>query len=147
MGVLVRAFFFLRASLSLSHLPSPSLPHAPRPDEYVLRCQLFSLVLFPSHLFVQRNKPAVIHPCLVPAAALIRGNRNNCTQFSNNLDWLVSKLERLESSSGALIIILKQTAPPLKQHCNIYPFTRHSRTGDMNLKKTKDKSHIPLLSS
>lgn len=37
-----------------------------------------------------------------PAAALIRGNRNNCTQFSNNLDWLVSKLERLESSSGML---------------------------------------------
>lgn len=33
-------------------------------------------------------------------AALIRGNRNNCTQFSQNLDWLVSKLERLESSSG-----------------------------------------------
>ncbi|KAI5624619.1 ryanodine receptor 2 [Silurus asotus] len=33
-------------------------------------------------------------------AALIRGNRNNCTQFSQNLDWLVSKLERLESSSA-----------------------------------------------
>lgn len=33
-------------------------------------------------------------------ASLIRGNRNNCTQFSHNLDWLVSKLERLESSSG-----------------------------------------------
>lgn len=33
-------------------------------------------------------------------AALIRGNRNNCTQFSQNLDWLVCKLERLESSSG-----------------------------------------------
>jgi len=33
-------------------------------------------------------------------AALIRGNRNNCTQFSSNLDWLISKLDRLESSSG-----------------------------------------------
>nr|XP_060475668.1 ryanodine receptor 3 [Panthera onca] len=33
-------------------------------------------------------------------AALIRGNRNNCAQFSNNLDWLISKLDRLESSSG-----------------------------------------------
>uniref|UniRef100_A0A8C1ULM0 Ryanodine receptor 3 n=1 Tax=Cyprinus carpio TaxID=7962 RepID=A0A8C1ULM0_CYPCA len=33
-------------------------------------------------------------------AALIRGNRTNCTQFSRKLDWLVSKLERLESSSG-----------------------------------------------
>lgn len=40
---------------------------------------------------------------LCSVAALIRGNRNNCTQFSNNLDWLVSKLERLESSSGTLI--------------------------------------------
>lgn len=35
-----------------------------------------------------------------PLAALIRGNRTNCTQFSRKLDWLVSKLERLESSSG-----------------------------------------------
>ncbi|KAM9788017.1 ryanodine receptor 3-like isoform 4-T4 [Syngnathus typhle] len=38
-------------------------------------------------------------------AALIRGNRINCTQFSNNLDWLVSKLERLESSSGILEVL------------------------------------------
>ncbi|KAK2891680.1 hypothetical protein Q8A73_017345 [Channa argus] len=38
-------------------------------------------------------------------AALIRGNRNNCTQFSKNLDWLVSKLERLESSSGILEVL------------------------------------------
>uniref|UniRef100_A0A3B4F195 Ryanodine receptor 3-like n=1 Tax=Pundamilia nyererei TaxID=303518 RepID=A0A3B4F195_9CICH len=38
-------------------------------------------------------------------AALIRGNRNNCTQFSRKLDWLVSKLERLESSSGILEVL------------------------------------------
>ncbi|KAJ4919685.1 hypothetical protein JOQ06_026333, partial [Pogonophryne albipinna] len=38
-------------------------------------------------------------------SALIRGNRNNCTQFSRNLDWLVSKLERLESSSGILEVL------------------------------------------
>ncbi|XP_035535034.1 ryanodine receptor 3, partial [Morone saxatilis] len=38
-------------------------------------------------------------------ASLIRGNRNNCTQFSRNLDWLVSKLERLESSSGILEVL------------------------------------------
>uniref|UniRef100_W5N4D0 Ryanodine receptor 3 n=1 Tax=Lepisosteus oculatus TaxID=7918 RepID=W5N4D0_LEPOC len=38
-------------------------------------------------------------------AALIRGNRNNCTQFSDNLDWLVSKLDRLESSSGILEVL------------------------------------------
>lgn len=36
------------------------------------------------------------------SAALIRGNRTNCTQFSRKLDWLVSKLERLESSSGIM---------------------------------------------
>ncbi|KAI5611303.1 ryanodine receptor 3 isoform X3 [Silurus asotus] len=38
----------------------------------------------------------------VNIAALIRGNRPNCTQFSRKLDWLISKLERLESSSGIL---------------------------------------------
>ncbi|XP_033847359.1 ryanodine receptor 3 [Periophthalmus magnuspinnatus] len=38
-------------------------------------------------------------------AALIHGNRTNCTQFSKNLDWLVSKLERLESSSGILEVL------------------------------------------
>ncbi|CAI9591576.1 unnamed protein product, partial [Staurois parvus] len=38
-------------------------------------------------------------------AALIRGNRSNCAQFSNNLDWLISKLERLESSSGILEVL------------------------------------------
>ncbi|MGH0160505.1 UNVERIFIED_CONTAM: hypothetical protein FKN15_070923, partial [Acipenser sinensis] len=37
--------------------------------------------------------------------ALIRGNRNNCTQFSKNLDWLVSKLDRLESSSGIIEVL------------------------------------------
>ncbi|XP_028858049.1 ryanodine receptor 3 isoform X2 [Denticeps clupeoides] len=38
-------------------------------------------------------------------AALICGNRTNCTQFSRKLDWLVSKLERLESSSGILEVL------------------------------------------
>ncbi|XP_054825893.1 ryanodine receptor 3 [Eublepharis macularius] len=38
-------------------------------------------------------------------AALICGNRNNCAQFSNNLDWLISKLDRLESSSGILEVL------------------------------------------
>ncbi|XP_064003828.1 ryanodine receptor 3 [Pogoniulus pusillus] len=38
-------------------------------------------------------------------AALIRGNRNNCTQFSGNLDWLISKLDRVESSSGILEVL------------------------------------------
>ena len=45
-----------------------------------LRSCLFSLVLLP--------------------AALIRGNRKNCAQFSGSLDWLISRLERLEASSG-----------------------------------------------
>lgn len=39
------------------------------------------------------------HPA-VPPASLIRGNRANCALFSTNLDWLVSKLDRLEASSG-----------------------------------------------
>lgn len=46
-----------------------------------------------------------IKPCktfVLCSAALIRGNRTNCTQFSRKLDWLVSKLERLESSSGIM---------------------------------------------
>ncbi|XP_077359216.1 ryanodine receptor 2 [Festucalex cinctus] len=38
-------------------------------------------------------------------AALIRGNRKNCAQFSGSLDWLVSRLERLEASSGILEVL------------------------------------------
>ena len=38
-------------------------------------------------------------PCPL-LAALIRGNRKNCAQFSGSLDWLISRLERLEASSG-----------------------------------------------
>ncbi|XP_056888735.1 ryanodine receptor 2 isoform X2 [Takifugu flavidus] len=38
-------------------------------------------------------------------AALIRGNRKNCAQFSSSLDWLISRLERLEASSGILEVI------------------------------------------
>ncbi|XP_072425167.1 ryanodine receptor 3 isoform X3 [Chiloscyllium punctatum] len=38
-------------------------------------------------------------------AALIRGNRSNCAKFSKNLDWLVNKLDRLESSSGILEVL------------------------------------------
>ncbi|XP_064408728.1 ryanodine receptor 1 isoform X5 [Latimeria chalumnae] len=38
-------------------------------------------------------------------ASLIRGNRANCALFSDNLDWLVSKLDRLEASSGILEVL------------------------------------------
>ncbi|XP_075692372.1 ryanodine receptor 1 isoform X2 [Rhinoderma darwinii] len=38
-------------------------------------------------------------------AALIRGNRSNCALFSSNLDWVVSKLDRLEASSGILEVL------------------------------------------
>ncbi|XP_043918075.1 LOW QUALITY PROTEIN: ryanodine receptor 1-like [Protopterus annectens] len=38
-------------------------------------------------------------------ASLIRGNRSNCALFSDNLDWLVSKLDRLEASSGILEVL------------------------------------------
>ncbi|KAI9548377.1 Ryanodine receptor 1 [Dissostichus eleginoides] len=38
-------------------------------------------------------------------ASLIRGNRANCALFCANLDWLVSKLDRLEASSGILEVL------------------------------------------
>ncbi|MGH0129295.1 UNVERIFIED_CONTAM: hypothetical protein FKN15_004774 [Acipenser sinensis] len=38
-------------------------------------------------------------------AALIRGNRKNCAQFSGSLDWLISRLQRLEASSGILEVL------------------------------------------
>lgn len=45
--------------------------------------------------------PSLTNLTLVPpTASLIRGNRTNCALFSTNLDWLVSKLDRLEASSG-----------------------------------------------
>ncbi|KAG7238575.1 hypothetical protein INR49_030848, partial [Caranx melampygus] len=69
---------------------------------------LFPHSLLHTHLLQRSAKwiwdasPPFFPVCL---SALIRGNRNNCTQFSNNLDWLVSKLERLESSSGILEVL------------------------------------------
>ncbi|MEQ2202653.1 Ryanodine receptor 1 [Xenoophorus captivus] len=39
------------------------------------------------------------------ATSLIRGNRSNCALFCDNLDWLVSKLDRLEASSGILEVL------------------------------------------
>ncbi|XP_042194266.1 ryanodine receptor 3 isoform X3 [Callorhinchus milii] len=47
----------------------------------------------------------ILNLLYVLLAALIRGNRSNCAQFSKNLDWLVSKLDRLESSSGILEVL------------------------------------------
>uniref|UniRef100_UPI00358EA68B ryanodine receptor 2-like n=1 Tax=Myxine glutinosa TaxID=7769 RepID=UPI00358EA68B len=38
-------------------------------------------------------------------AALIRGNHGTCAQFSHSLDWLISKLDRLEASSGILEVL------------------------------------------
>ncbi|XP_040906318.1 ryanodine receptor 2 [Toxotes jaculatrix] len=38
-------------------------------------------------------------------AALIRGNRVNCAHFSGSLDWLISRLDRLEASSGVLEVL------------------------------------------
>lgn len=42
-------------------------------------------------------------------ASLIRGNRSNCALFCDNLDWLVSKLDRLEASSGIYKTFLQHT--------------------------------------
>ncbi|XP_029031557.1 ryanodine receptor 2 isoform X4 [Betta splendens] len=38
-------------------------------------------------------------------AALIRGNRVNCAHFSGSLDWLISRLDRLEASSGVMDVL------------------------------------------
>uniref|UniRef100_A0A672JJC7 Ryanodine receptor 2b (cardiac) n=1 Tax=Salarias fasciatus TaxID=181472 RepID=A0A672JJC7_SALFA len=38
-------------------------------------------------------------------AALIRGNRTNCAHFSHSLDWLISRLDRLEASAGVLEVL------------------------------------------
>uniref|UniRef100_A0A3B3HPU3 Ryanodine receptor 2 n=1 Tax=Oryzias latipes TaxID=8090 RepID=A0A3B3HPU3_ORYLA len=38
-------------------------------------------------------------------AAMIRGNRVNCAHFSGSMDWLFSRLDRLEASSGALEVL------------------------------------------
>ncbi|KAF3708096.1 Ryanodine receptor 2 [Channa argus] len=38
-------------------------------------------------------------------AALIRGNRVNCAHFSGSLDWLISRLDWLEASSGVLEVL------------------------------------------
>jgi len=51
-------------------------------------------------------------------ASLIRGNRANCALFCDNLDWLVSKLDRLEASSGrkpSFIIIIYHLRVPFDQ--------------------------------
>lgn len=45
--------------------------------------------------------------CFQRAASLIRGNRSNCALFCDNLDWLVSKLDRLEASSGIRFELIK----------------------------------------
>ncbi|KAM8858469.1 ryanodine receptor 2 isoform 4-T8 [Spinachia spinachia] len=38
-------------------------------------------------------------------AALIRGNRRSCAHFSASLDWLISRLDRLEASGGVLEVL------------------------------------------
>ncbi|KAM9726666.1 ryanodine receptor 2-like [Menidia menidia] len=38
-------------------------------------------------------------------AALIRGNRVNCAHFASSVDWLISRLDNLEASSGVLEVL------------------------------------------
>ncbi|XP_077586244.1 ryanodine receptor 2 [Stigmatopora nigra] len=38
-------------------------------------------------------------------ASLIRNNRANCAHFSSSLDWLISRLDRLEASYGVLEVL------------------------------------------
>ncbi|XP_076743293.1 ryanodine receptor 2 isoform X3 [Maylandia zebra] len=48
---------------------------------------------------------AILNSLYQLLAALIRGNRKNCAQFSGSLDWLISRLERLEACSGILEVL------------------------------------------
>ncbi|KAF7669099.1 hypothetical protein LDENG_00247690 [Lucifuga dentata] len=38
-------------------------------------------------------------------ASLIHGNRTNCAHFSGSLDWLISRLDQMEASSGVLEVL------------------------------------------
>ncbi|XP_075894426.1 ryanodine receptor 2 [Nelusetta ayraudi] len=38
-------------------------------------------------------------------AALLRGNRDNCAHFSASIDWLIGRLDQLESSAGVLEVL------------------------------------------
>ncbi|KAM3606327.1 uncharacterized protein V6R79_014397 [Siganus canaliculatus] len=38
-------------------------------------------------------------------AVLLRGNRANCAHFSGSLDWLISRLDRQEASTGVLEVL------------------------------------------
>ena len=46
-------------------------------------------------------------------AAMIRGNRANCAQFAQSyrLDWLVSRLESQQSSTGILYMLFRTLSP------------------------------------
>uniref|UniRef100_A0A3Q2ZUA4 Ryanodine receptor 2b (cardiac) n=1 Tax=Kryptolebias marmoratus TaxID=37003 RepID=A0A3Q2ZUA4_KRYMA len=48
---------------------------------------------------------AIINRFYELLAALIRGNRVNCAHFSSSVDWLISRLDRLEAASGALEVL------------------------------------------
>ncbi|KAI4894480.1 hypothetical protein NFI96_026241 [Prochilodus magdalenae] len=49
-------------------------------------------------------------------ASLIRGNRANCALFCDNLDWLVSKLDRLEASSDQCVPVSLACPPAVSGH-------------------------------
>ncbi|TMS22614.1 Ryanodine receptor 2 [Larimichthys crocea] len=56
-------------------------------------------------LTLSRSQHEESRTARVIRTALIRGNRKNCAQFSGSLDWLISRLERLEASSGILEVL------------------------------------------
>lgn len=66
---------------------------SPHPIFYTL-CNLTLVLELESHINASSSF----------TAALIRGNRKNCAQFSGSLDWLISRLERLEASSGMFLV-------------------------------------------
>lgn len=48
----------------------------------------------------QKRSSTVTRLSFYSSASLIRGNSANCAHFSGSLDWLISRLDRLEASSG-----------------------------------------------
>uniref|UniRef100_W5KBL7 Ryanodine receptor 3 n=1 Tax=Astyanax mexicanus TaxID=7994 RepID=W5KBL7_ASTMX len=87
--------------------PDPDLEHEEKQRQLrslIKRQDLFKeeVSLFICRLLIWVQLSNHLLYIILHATALIQGNRPNCTQFSRKLDWLISKLERLESSSGIL---------------------------------------------
>nr|XP_040034926.1 ryanodine receptor 2 [Gasterosteus aculeatus aculeatus] len=60
---------------------------------------------FAAHNDAQQEWVRILNNFYELLAALIRGNRRSCAHFSASLDWLISRLDRLEASCGVLEVL------------------------------------------